>query len=94
LIFHITEGQQYKLSSPINYVGFENVPKEVQNRLDTAKKFHTGDAFNEQQIENEIRSVHNILSRTGYMRAAWDYPKVIMDTENFKDSVVAFFYIC
>ena len=93
LTFHINEGNQYKLSSPINYVGLEDLPIEVLNRIDTVKKLNAGDAFNEQKIENEIINIHSILLRTGYMHAQWrhQYPKVIKDTVNFKDSVIAYF---
>jgi len=93
LTFHIAENNRYTLASKINYVGLENLPKDVQSRIDSAIVLKQGDFFNEEKIENEIKRVHNVLQNRGYMYAKWDNSNVnvIMDTVNYTDSVVAYF---
>jgi outer membrane protein assembly factor BamA len=64
---------------------------DVKRRFDTLTKIKQGDTFNEEIIENEIKSVNSLFLRTGYMHSKWDYPNVIMDTANHTDSVVVSF---
>ena len=95
LTFYIEENIRHTLSAPINYIGLENLPREVQRRIDSAIVLQKGDFFSEERIENEIRSIHNILQNRGFMYANWDRSNVnvVMDMENNTDSVAVYFHL-
>ena len=95
LTFYIKENHRFKLAAKINYLGLDDLPNEVMRRVDSVTVLAAGDFFSEEQIENEITDVHNILLRTGYMYANWDYSNVyvVMDSANFTDSVVVYFEV-
>jgi outer membrane protein assembly factor BamA len=91
LTFHIEENQQSKLASPIVYNGLNDLPKDVTDRINLQIHLDTTSYFNEERIEQEMKSINNILLRQGYMHSTWDYPYVFMDTSKFLDSVIGYF---
>ena len=92
LTFYIDEKKQYTLASGITYKGIDVLVPEVKRRFEALTKIKAGDVFNEEDIENEIKTVNNLFLRTGYMHSKWDFPpNVYVDSINFNDSVVVNF---
>jgi outer membrane protein assembly factor BamA len=69
LSFYITENKQYHLADAITYIGLDSLPEDVKFRFDTLRKIKKGEPFNEVKIEREIKSIHSLLLRTGFMYA-------------------------
>ena len=91
LIFHIYEGERYRLQS-LEYLGLDDIPENVRDKIEEVKKIKGGQYFVEDKIFQEINSIRNVLHNNGYYFASYEAPPVVIsDSANHRDSIIVLF---
>ena len=90
LTFVVNEGPRAVLDS-ILILGLENLPEDVAAAVNRSRLVKQGDPYSEAAIEADLRQIVRILQNTGYYRAGYERPVVVMSADKLHDSMVVSF---
>ncbi len=86
LIFHIDEGNVYKIRS-IEFSGLDTLPKTVEEKISETQTIELNKPYQEMQLMRKVTQINRILLNEGYYSASYETPVIVIDTLTITDSI-------